>query len=120
LRTDQINEGGIVNMAFDRYGQEPETRLPKLDPRVRRKCEASLVRAVGALPDFLLNSEPEAAARIAADLVKAVMAHPEPAPEKRSWDDVLAQLYRMQLEKDSWQKQAKEAEANADQKGESE
>ena len=49
--------------------------------RIARTCAAALSQAIDALPTLLEESEPEAAAAIVADLIKAYMGRPIPEPD---------------------------------------
>ena len=49
--------------------------------RIARKCAAALEQAIDRLPDLLNESEPEQAAAIVADLIKACLARPMPEEE---------------------------------------
>lgn len=49
--------------------------------RLARKCTNALAAAVDSLPKLLDDAEPEAAATIVADLVKALVTRPLPEPD---------------------------------------
>lgn len=54
--------------------------------RVARRCTSVVIQVIDALPDLLSKSEPEAAAAIVADLIKAGIALPT-ADESMTLDD---------------------------------
>ena len=44
--------------------------------RIARRCATAILRSVDAFPELLARSEPEAAAAIVADLIKAQLNRP--------------------------------------------
>lgn len=56
--------------------------------RVARRCTSVVIQVIDALPDLLSKSEPEAAAAIVADLIKAGIALPT-ADESMTLDDLV-------------------------------
>ena len=54
---------------------------PSQQEKLNRKCAAVLIQAVDAFPVMLAQSEPEAAAAIVADLIKAQINRPTPEPD---------------------------------------
>lgn len=62
----------------------PNTHHPKEDPmqqqtlsqKLDQKSAQVILKAIGSFPQFLARSEPEAAAKIVADLIKTLMARP--------------------------------------------
>ena len=60
--------------------------------RVARKCTQALTAAIEALPDFLADTDSEAAAKIVADLIKSYISGPAPESDPAS---ALAEIMRI-------------------------
>ncbi len=80
--------------------------------RVARKCAAALSAVIDALPQLLADADPETAALIAADLVKACLVGPAPIEDpgaalaevmRRGREDTAAAVEHQPTEFDNWQ-----------------
>lgn len=69
--------------------------------RLGRKCANALAAAVDSLPGLLDQAEPEAAAAIVADLVKALVARPLPEPDPMEALNKVIRLARENAERDA-------------------
>lgn len=80
--------------------------------RVARKCAAALSAVIDALPQLLADADPETAALIAADLVKACLVGPAPIEDagaalaevmRRCREDTAAEVEHQPTEFGNWQ-----------------
>ena len=60
--------------------------------RIARRCTAAIVDAIDAFPAFLAQCEPESAAQIIADIIKAQLNRPEPENDSSA---ALCELIRL-------------------------
>jgi hypothetical protein len=71
--------------------------------RIARKCAAVLTKTIDAFPDLLAQVEPEVAAAIVADLLKALLVRPLPEPSPGA---ALADVIRLAAAEEAAEQQA--------------